>query len=252
MVDTSATRTTSVPSSRSSHEASRVRTSPTKLRARFDGSRPTVSVSPKRSESFASGMTNERVMSRRMPLTSKRVASHRLAARLVRATRASVPIQGRSTPATGGRSTSLSMAGTSPAGTGAVAASSGFSAHGPVSGRAHKPLTASASRPACGGEVGSVGVLGPGEGDGGGPTGARDAGDHGGLRLLPGAQHEEGGVVTDPVHVVGGDELDPGVGAPAEPAAHDVVRRLGVAVRRRHLHGLDHAAPRLLACGPAP
>ena len=88
-------------------------------------------------------------MLRFMPLTSKRVASHRLAARLASATRASVPIHGRSTPATGGRSTSLSIAGTSPAGTGAVAVSSGFSAHGPVSGSAHRPLTASASRRAA-------------------------------------------------------------------------------------------------------
>ena len=113
------------------------------------GQHSTVSVSPKRSASCASGMTNERVMLRRMPATSKRVRSHRLAARLARATRASVPIHGRSMPATGGRSTSLSIAGTSPAGTGAAAATSGFSAHGPVSGSRHRPLTASASRPAA-------------------------------------------------------------------------------------------------------
>ncbi len=88
-------------------------------------------------------------MPRRIFFTWKLVASHRLAARLVLATRASVPIHGRSIPATGGRSTALSMAGTSPAATGRTAVTAGFSAHGPVSGSAQRPFTASASSPAA-------------------------------------------------------------------------------------------------------
>ena len=138
-----------MPSSRSAQVRSLVRTPATKLRACFSGSRPTVSVSPNRSDSRASGITKVRVMFRFIGLASKRVASQRVAARLVRATRASVPIHGRSTPTTGGRSTSPSMAGTSPTGTGRLAVSSGFSAHGPVSGRRHSSLTASPSSPAA-------------------------------------------------------------------------------------------------------
>ncbi len=184
-----------------------------------------------------------------MPLTSKRVASHRLAARLAEGD-AGLGADPGPLDARDGRQVDLAEhRGDVTGGDGRGGGELGLLGARPGLRQGAQAVDGVRQQSGLGGEIGPVGVLRTGERDGRGPTGAGHAGDHGGRGLLPGAQHEQGGVVADPVDVVGGDELDPGVGAPAEPATHDVVRGLGAAVRGRPLHGLDHAAPRLqLVC----
>ena len=183
--------------------------------------------------------------------------SQRVAARLVVACLGSVPTHGRSIRETGGRSSSVSMAGALPTGSGATCRALGRAG-------ALAALGQRAQRGHGGGqEVGVALDVGPGgvadHGGGGGrePPRARDADRDGGQRVVVRAEHDQHRLVAEALHATGRDQLRPLDGAAGEPAqggGEGPARGRG---RVGQLGGLDgrpggsSCRPRTRRCAPA-
>ena len=144
------------------------------------------------------------------------------------ARRGSVPTHGLGTPSTGGRSTSASMPGTMPTGTGGTGLTTALVRAGAAVRLAQTPSTAVASSRRGAREVGRRLGRRAGHGRGGDPAGAGDARDVRRRGLAPGAELEQHAPRRRrPSTSCVDEQLGPGLGAAGEPVDDGVVGAAG-------------------------